>query len=100
MAGQGISICATTILQEEVDDAFRGRTFSFYDVMFNVTYVAGAGLSAVFMPNTGRSPTIIGLVAVGYAVAAAGYWIVSRQPSADGEPGTSSPSSAAQARSP
>jgi MFS family permease len=99
LAGQGIAICATTILQEEVDDAFRGRTFSFYDVMFNVTYVAGAGLSAAFMPNTGRSPTIIGLVAIGYAVAAAGYWIVSRQPSADGEPGTSSPSSAAQASS-
>jgi MFS family permease len=109
LAGQGVAICATTILQEEVDDAYRGRVFSFYDMMFNVTYVAGAALSAVFMPLNGRSPVIIGLVAAGYALAAAGYWIISRQPSAGGEPATSgpdtsepdtsSPSAAAQANS-
>ena len=102
LAGQGVSICATTILQEEVDDAYRGRVFSFYDMMFNVTYVAGAALSAVFMPLNGRSPAIIGLVAAGYAVVAAGYWILARQSSAGGEPEasgpeTSSPSAAAQA---
>ncbi len=94
-----MAICATTILQEEADDAYRGRLFAFYDVMFNVTYVAGADLSAVFMPHSGKSPPIIALVAVGYAVAAAGYWIISRQPAAGGEPGTSSPPSTAQASS-
>ena len=36
---------------------------------------------------------------VGYAVTAAGYWLISRQPSEPEEPGTSSPSSAAQASS-
>ena len=41
---QGVAICATTILQEEVDDAYRGRMFAFYDMMFNVTYAVGAGL--------------------------------------------------------
>jgi len=51
------------------------------------------------MPRTGRSPAIIGLVAAGYAVTAAGYWILSRQASAGGGPGTSSPSSTAQANS-
>ncbi len=99
LTGQGVAICATTILQEEVDDAFRGRIFAFYDVMFNVTLAAGALISAAFVPRTGRSPVIIGLVAVGYALTAAGYWFLSRQPSAGGEPGTSSPSSAAQASS-
>ncbi len=99
LARQGVAICATTILQEEADDAYRGRLFAFYDVMFNVTYVAGADLSAVFMPHSGKSPPIIALVAVGYAVAAAGYWIISRQPAAGGEPGTSSPPSTAQASS-
>jgi hypothetical protein len=39
---QGVAICATTILQEEVGDAYRGRVFAFYDMMFNVTYVASA----------------------------------------------------------
>ena len=72
LAGQGVAICATTILQEEVDDDYRGRIFSFYDMTFNITFVAGAGLSAVFMPVNGRSAVIIGLVAVGYAVTAAG----------------------------
>jgi MFS family permease len=74
---QGVAICATTILQEEVTDAYRGRVFSFYDMMFNVTYVLGAVLVASFMPVTGRSPVIMGLVAAGYAVTAAGYWLLS-----------------------
>src|SRR5215470_16424049 len=42
LAGQGVAICAVTILQEEVEDAYRGRLFAFYDVMFNVTLAAGA----------------------------------------------------------
>src|ERR1700689_1633466 len=53
---QGVAICATTILQEEVGDAYRGRVFAFYDMMFNVTYVIGAALSAAFMPAIGHSP--------------------------------------------
>jgi hypothetical protein len=76
--GQGVAICATTILQEEADDDYRGRVFSFYDMTFNITFVAGAALSAAFMPVTGRSAAIIGLVAVGYAVTAAAYWLAGR----------------------
>jgi MFS family permease len=95
LAGQGIAICATTIIQEQVDDSYRGRVFSFYDMMFNATFVAGAALSAVFMPVTGKSPVIIGLVAAGYAVASAAYWIAGRQPSPGG-PGTPRPSAPAQ----
>ena len=101
LARQGVAICATTILQEEVDDAYRGRVFAFYDMMFNVTYVAGAGLSAAFMPADGHSPAIVGVVAAGYAILAAGYWLASGrgQPSpsfADSGGGTGIPSSAAQ----
>jgi len=94
---QGVAICATTILQEEVADAYRGRVFSFYDMMFNVTYVLGAVVIAGFMPLTGRSPVIIGVVAAGYAVTAGGYWLLSRQsgPGADA-PGEVSPSPSAQ----
>jgi MFS family permease len=96
---QGVAICSITILQEDVDDAYRGRVFAFYDMMFNVTYVIGAALSAAFMPSTGRSPVLIGLVAAGFAVAAAGYWLAAgrggqRSPGSGG--GTSIPSAAAQ----
>jgi MFS family permease len=99
LTGQGVAICATTILQEEVDDDYRGRMFAFYDVMFNVMTAAGALISASFMPRTGKSPLIIGLVAAGYLVVAAGYWFVGGRSPAPEEPGTSRPSSAAQTSS-
>ena len=95
LCSQGIAICVTTVIQEEVEDAYRGRLFAFYDVMFNVSLALGALLSAVFMPLNGRSPAIIGAVAAGYIVTAAGYWLLSRQ-SSPGLSGTSSPSAAAQ----
>jgi len=98
LTAQGVAICATTVLQEEVDDSFRGRLFAFYDVAFNVSLAAGAIVSAAFMPLNGRSPVIVAVVAAGYAVAAAGYWLFGRQssPASPGGPGTSRPISAAQ----
>jgi MFS family permease len=72
---QSVAICAVTILQEEVEDAYRGRVFAFYDMMFNAAYVAGAALSAIIMPATGHSPLLVVLVAAGFAVVAAAYWL-------------------------
>src|ERR1700678_719210 len=95
---QGVAICATTILQQQVGDAYRGRVFAFYDMMFNVTYVVGAALSAAFMPSNGHSPVIIALVAAGYLLVAAGYWLAAgrgQASSASGPAGTI-PSAAAQ----
>jgi len=94
---QGVAICATTILQEEVDDAYRGRIFAFYDMMFNAAYVVGAALSVVIMPANGHAPGLIGLVGAGYAVLAAGYWLASRRDkSSSGGSGAEIPSRAAQ----
>jgi MFS family permease len=96
---QGVAICVVTILQEDVDDAYRGRVFAFYDMMFNAAYVAGAALSVVVMPADGHSPVLIGLVAAGFAVVAAGYWLVCRRDqSASGGSGGEIPSAAAQSR--
>jgi sugar phosphate permease len=95
---QGVAICATTILQEEVADAYRGRVFAFYDMMFNVTFVIGAALSAAFMPSNGHSPVIVAVVAAGYLLVATGYWLAGgrgQAPSASGPAGTI-PSAAAQ----
>ncbi len=83
---QGVAICAVTILQEQVDDAYRGRVFAFYDMMFNVTFVAGAALSAAFIPGNGHSPVVIGLVAAGYAILAAAYRL--SQPGGQSSPGS------------
>jgi MFS family permease len=93
---QGVAICAVTILQEEVDDAYRGRVFAFYDMMFNAAYVAGAALSVTIMPANGHSPALIALVGAGYAVLAACYWLaVRRDKPSSGGPGTEIPSTAA-----
>ena len=95
VVAQGVAICATTTLQQEVDDDFRGRVFSLYDMLFNGAFVAGAAGSALFMPDTGRSYAMLLVVGVGYVLAAGGYWLVSRQPA--GGPGTSPGSSAGSA---
>jgi len=89
LARQGVAICATTVLQEEVDDEYRGRVFAFYDMMSNATYVAGAALFAAFMPADGKSSVIVAIIAVGFALVAAAYWVAAGR----------SPSRAAQASS-
>jgi len=98
LTAQGVAICATTVLQEDTDDAFRGRLFAFYDVTFNVSLALGAIVCAAFVPHNGKSPAILGAVAAGYVAAAAGYWVFSRQPSpvSSGGSGTSRPASSAQ----
>ena len=104
LTSQGVAISTTTILQEEVEDAYRGRVFSFYDIFFNVTYVLGAALSALFMPADGKSYVILGLVAAGYAVTAVVYRMASPHvpggsSESPGSPATSSPSASAHASS-
>ncbi|MGH3301005.1 MAG: MFS transporter [Streptosporangiaceae bacterium] len=79
LAGQGVAICATTVLQEELPDEYRGRAFSLYDMMFNITFAVGALISVPFMPPSGRSEALVGVIAIGYAVVAAGYWTLSRR---------------------
>jgi MFS family permease len=59
---QGVKICVDTMLQREVADAFRGRIFTLYDMLFNVALVLAAGFTAVALPETGRSPTALAVV--------------------------------------
>jgi MFS family permease len=102
LVSQGIAICSTTIIQEQVDDAYRGRVFAFYDMTVNVTFVAGAAISAAFVPVTGKSYLMLVVVAAGYLLAACGYRMASRQPAGGGFGGAAgppSPSTAAQASS-
>jgi MFS family permease len=73
LSGQGVAICATTLLQQESDDDYRGRMFALYDMAFNVSYVAGAVIGSWLMPLNGHSAKLIAIVAIGYAVTAAGY---------------------------
>ncbi len=100
VVAQGVAICTTTILQQEVDDDYRGRVFSINDMLYNGAFVAGAAVSALFMPATGRSYPMLLLVAVGYLVAAAAYWLLRRQePGGVGPPGSVPETPAASAQS-
>ncbi len=73
VASQGIKISVDTLVQVHVDDAFRGRVFSLYDVIFNVAFVAAAGVAAMVLPESGRSYAVLVTLAVGYLLTAAGY---------------------------
>jgi MFS family permease len=98
LAGQSVAICATTILQEQVADEYRGRAFAFYDMMFNITFVVGALISSQFMPLSGKSPAMIAIIAAGFAAVAAGYWLFGRHSAGRGV-GGSIPADLAQRRS-
>ncbi|MFH9476313.1 MFS transporter [Streptomyces anulatus] len=67
---QGSKIATDTVVQTSVDDSFRGRVFSLYDVLFNVAFVGAAGVAALMLPPDGRSVAVVAVVSVLYAVAA------------------------------
>jgi MFS family permease len=68
---QGAKIATDTIVQSSVDDGFRGRIFSVYDVLFNVAFVGAAAVAALMLPPDGRSATLVVTVAVVYGLVAA-----------------------------
>ncbi|MEV8449063.1 MFS transporter [Streptomyces parvus] len=67
---QGSKIATDTVVQTTVDDSFRGRVFSLYDVLFNVAFVSAAGVAALMLPPDGRSVTVVAVVAALYAMVA------------------------------
>ncbi|MBE7187452.1 MFS transporter [Jatrophihabitans endophyticus] len=76
---QAIKITVDTLVQQYVDDEFRGRVFSIYDAVFNVTLVIAAVLTATVLPADGHSPATVVVVAVCYLAVAALYaWVGGR----------------------
>jgi MFS family permease len=67
---QGAKIATDTVVQTTVDDEFRGRVFSLYDVAFNVAFVGAAAVSALVLPPDGRSSTVVLALTVIYAAVA------------------------------
>lgn len=73
VAAQGVKICVDAVVQREVDDAFRGRVFAFYDVVFNAAFVVAATVAALTVPADGFSPLLFAVVAALYLAAGVGY---------------------------
>ena len=73
VATQGSKICVDAIVQGEVEDGYRGRVMSFYDVVFNVAFVGAAALCAVVLPADGYSRTVFATISGLYAATALVY---------------------------
>jgi MFS family permease len=73
LCSQGIKITVDTIVQRCIDDDFRGRVFALYDTMFNFALVIAAVLTAVVLPENGRSPASVLVIAAAWALAAVWY---------------------------
>ncbi|MEU5210917.1 MFS transporter [Streptomyces sp. NPDC020742] len=65
---QGTKISTDTVVQSSVDDAFRGRIFALYDVLFNVAFVGAAAVAALMLPPDGRSSTLLLVVTALYVL--------------------------------
>jgi MFS family permease len=62
---QGQKICTDTTVQRAVEDTYRGRVFSLYDMLFNGAFVAAAAVAAATLPTSGKSLALLyGTVAV------------------------------------
>lgn len=79
LAAQGAKIAVDTIVQRDTDDAFRGRAFAIYDVLYNAAFVGAAALAAALLPDTGYSRALFAALAAGYALAGLVYAGASRR---------------------
>ncbi|MDT7536877.1 MAG: hypothetical protein QOI82_462 [Actinomycetota bacterium] len=85
-AAQASKICVDTLVQEAIDDDFRGRVFSFYDTLFNLSFVSAALAAAVLLPANGKSYVVVAIVALGYAATSAVYALATKRRMADEPP--------------
>jgi hypothetical protein len=72
-AGQALKVCVDSIVQAGIEDAYRGRVFSVYDLVFNAVFVAAGILVALALPSDGRSLLVVWSSAVIWAVTALAY---------------------------
>ncbi|TXS55978.1 MFS transporter [Streptomyces sp. t39] len=68
---QGAKIATDTVVQTSVDDAYRGRVFALYDMLFNIAFVGAAAIAALMLPPDGRSVPLVVMVAALYAAVCA-----------------------------
>jgi MFS family permease len=79
LAGQGAKICVDALVQTGVDDDFRGRAFSVYDLVFNAAFVTAVAGSALVLPTDGYSRPWLVALATLYLTAAVTYHRVNQR---------------------
>jgi hypothetical protein len=87
LSAQCVKICVDTTVQEQVDDAYMGRVFALYDMLYNVAYVAGPAIAVAFMPDTGKSyPLVLAIGALYLATGAVYAALTARTRTTGGSP--------------
>lgn len=74
LAVQSFKICVDTIVQAHVDERYKGRAFTFYDMLFNGAFVLAGVVAALTLPETGLSMAAFLVMGVAYLACAA--WFV------------------------
>lgn len=88
LSAQGVKICVDTLTAQRVADDYRGRVFSIYDTLFNVVFVAAGVLTAIVLPENGKSAVAVVAIGLAYAVTGAVYYFVADEdPAAAGGEG-------------
>ena len=72
-AAQAVKITVDTLVQQDIEDGFRGRVFALYDMLFNLALVAAAAITAVALPQDGHSPAAVLVIAAAWTVTGAVY---------------------------
>lgn len=86
---QCYKIAADTFVQAHVEEEFKGRVFTFYDMAFNGAFVLAAVVAAVVLPTTGIGPGVApGVAASWLLLAVALWWSSARIGAAEFEKGT------------
>ena len=67
--GQSLKVTNDALVQSKIDDIYRGRVFSVYDVVVNGAIVSGAVIAALLLPNSGDTYVVPALVAAIYLIA-------------------------------
>lgn len=79
LCSQALKICVDTLVQAHVDDDFKGRVFTIYDMIFNACFVLAAVLVALLFPPDGH--TLAGFATLGVLLAVIGFafWMGTRR---------------------
>ena len=67
--GQSLKVTNDALVQSKIEDIYRGRVFSVYDVVVNGAIVSGAVIAALLLPNSGDSYLVPLIVATIYLIA-------------------------------
>ena len=70
LSSQGAKIAVDTVVQRDTADAFLGRAFALYDVLYNSALLGAAALAAVALPDSGASRALFVVLTGGYVGAA------------------------------